>query len=78
MDTEMDQVDVTPIDQLTQAVTSGVLRAFQARAGAESDSSLTSILGDYGIFGTLIVIGGAFPNVGKLLPGIPFDPGASA
>jgi hypothetical protein len=51
------------VDQLTEAITSGVLRALAAQS-AETDSpvDLAELVGKRGIFGQVIVLGGMWPD----------------
>jgi len=60
-----------PLDQLVNAVTEGVLRALDARSSAEDDGgSLSDLLADHGIFGTVTVTGGLWPRDGGQPKGV--------
>jgi hypothetical protein len=52
-------------------VTEGVLRALDARSSAEDDGgSLSDLLADHGIFGTVTVTGGLWPRDGRQPKGV--------
>jgi hypothetical protein len=57
------------MDQLTEAVTGGVLRALEARKVSDRPIDFESIIKDRGIFGKIVVTCGIWPNDPRTLPG---------
>jgi hypothetical protein len=68
-------VDSSPaslsIEGVTEAVTSGVLRALAAHATRSEESIDIAALIAGGLFGSVVIIGGAWPTNKTGIPGLP-------
>ena len=60
------------IEGVTEAVTSGVLRALAAHATRSDESiDLAALIASGGLFGSVVIIGGAWPGNTTGIPGLP-------